>query len=67
MTTGPGILSQDGDGELPGVLDALVGVVVVVDAHSDGGWLRGDLHGAVGRAAGGPALVPGADYVYAVG
>ena len=64
---GLGILPQDGDGELPGVLDALVGVVVMVDAYGDGGGFRCDLHGAVGRAARGPALVPCADYVYAVG
>ena len=64
--SGGGLLAQDGDGELACVLDALIGVVVMVDAHGYGGRFGRNLHGAVGRAPGGPSFVPGADHIDSV-
>ncbi len=59
-------LLQDGDGEPPARLDALVGVVLLVDADRHGGRLRGDLKDRVGDLAVEFSLLAGGDHVEAV-
>ena len=63
---GVGIFCEHGDREVPAVADALVRIILLVDAHHHGGGGRGDLCRAVGGAARRPAVIPRGNDIHAV-
>lgn len=61
------MLAQNGYGKLPQFLDTLIGIIAMVDAYRYGSRVGSNLHGAVGRTARGPSLVPGTYHIHAIG